>query len=163
MDPTETVTSPGPEARPGSIQGGDGLGEKLLSSARRQLSEFEAELGLARAKAAELSEALAPTAQHARNLEDLCARFRSRIAELEAQCVHLTRTICARDAEVERLAAAAGRAAGERDALAPLLAQAEARFFSLKASFSWRITLPLRWVRRRLPDRWKSGSRRGGP
>ena len=113
----------------------DDVTERLLISVRRQLAEAEAELGMGRAKIANLEENLRLRGQHTDNLENLAAALQRRIGELDEQCAHLTRSLAARDRE-----------------LGPLR-QAQSRLRSVESSFSWQVTAPLRLLRRKLIDR----------
>jgi chromosome segregation ATPase len=110
----------------------EGIRERLLASARRQLAAIEAELGAAQAKGAVTEEALRLTRQHAGNLEALRDALQQRVAELDRQCAHLTAVIAARDATIATLR------------------RAEARQRAMESSFSWRVTAPLRALRRAL-------------
>lgn len=107
------------------------LSERLLASARRQLAALEEELGAARGQGERDAEALRLTRQHAGNLEAIRTELRVRVAELEGQCAHLTGVIAARDEAIATLQPAAAKQA------------------AMERSFSWRVTSPLRWLRRK--------------
>lgn len=145
MAQTDNVNSPDTEERLRRLERKHAVSETLLTSARRQLSAFQAELDEARAKTAEFAGALHPTADHARNLEGLCSRLRARVDELDRQCSHLTRTLEERDAETVRAVEA-------REAAIARLRNAETKLRSLQNSLCWRVTLPLRALHRLLID-----------
>jgi chromosome segregation ATPase len=128
-------SGPGDDGRLRRLEARAASAERLLASARGQLALGDAALGAARARAAAAEEALRLTRQHASNLEDLRDALGRRIGELDTQCAHLTRVIGERESEIGRLRAA------------------EARKAAMEASFSWRATAPLRWLRRRLGGR----------
>jgi chromosome segregation ATPase len=109
--------------------------ERLLEGARAELALEEAALAASRARVAADEEALRLTRQHAHNLEDLRVALERRVGELDAQCAHLTGVIGRHEAELGRLRATAARKA------------------AMEASFSWRITAPLRALRRILKPR----------
>ena len=105
--------------------------EAAAAATREQLRIAEAGLALSRAKFATSEEAFRLTRQHAANLENLRRRLSRRVRELDAQCAHLTRTIGARDETIR---------------------QRDGRILALKATFSWRSTAFLRFLRRKLID-----------
>ncbi len=86
-------------------------------------------------------ESLRLTRLHADNLENVRLSLQHRIRDLEAQSARLDRTISARDKAIDQ----------RND----VIAQREAKIRTMEGSFSWRATLPLRYLRRKLVDRWR--------
>jgi glycosyltransferase involved in cell wall biosynthesis/phage shock protein A len=121
------------------------ISDKLLTAAREQLATLDADHAVALARLAELDDLLRLTKQHAGNLDELRAALQRRIGELHDQCLHLERTIFARDALI-----------AERDRA---IAQRDAKVRTMQRSFSWQATAPLRWLRRKLLDPWRQGPR----
>jgi len=117
-----------------TLEGRQFLGDRLLSAARRQFEILDADFAAERQRFDQLSETLRLTRQHSINVDRFYEAAEQRIAELDEQCAHLTRTIDARDRVIARLE--------------PF----EARLRTVLDSFSWRATMPWRFLRRKLID-----------
>ncbi len=100
------------------------ISEKLLSSARHQLGVLDTDLRLTRNHAAALEADLRLTKQQAVNLENLRDTLKRRISALD-----------------EHLGSAV-----------QIAADREAKIRTMQRSFSWQVTSPLRWLRRKLLD-----------
>lgn len=120
------------------LEGKYAISEKLLSSARRQLESIDRDLAAARRQVTQLEEVNSLTTQHAKNLENLRDSLQRRVRELDQQCGHLERTI--------------KRLEGELDHRDAVIAQREAKIRTIEESFSWQVTKPLRWLRRKFVD-----------
>ncbi|HEX2851868.1 MAG TPA: glycosyltransferase [Opitutaceae bacterium] len=110
------------------------VSEKFLSATRRQIAVLDADLDVTKSKLNDNEEKLRLTREHAMNLEQLRASLQRRVTELDAQCDHLSRTLGARD-EVIR--------------------QRDDKLKVMSRSFSWQVTSPLRFLRRKLVDPWR--------
>lgn len=86
-------------------------------------------------------ETLRLTRQHAANLETQRRGMQRRMRELDAECARIAHQVSIRD-----------QAIGERD---DRIAQRQAKIRTMEASLSWRLTLPLRFLRRKLIDPWR--------
>ena len=109
-----------------------------LTQARAEAEAFKATGEFLRTRLAASEENLRLTRQHAYNLEQLHGVLDRRVRELETQCDHLTDTIHFRDEAI-------------RSHLAVLQVR-EDKIRTITESFSWRVTAPLRFLRRKLLD-----------
>ncbi|HVW21327.1 MAG TPA: glycosyltransferase [Opitutaceae bacterium] len=123
--------------------------EREIALTHQHAANLTREVSAARKKLPRLEEALRLTRQHAVNLENLRASLQRRIRELDRQCQHLARTIEGRD---EILA--------QRE---DVIAQREAKLRTMERSFSWRATLPLRFLRRKLLDPFRQAASSPAP
>jgi glycosyltransferase involved in cell wall biosynthesis len=105
--------------------------EASLAATRDGLRVSEAELAACRTKLSRSEEGFRLSRQHAANLENLRRELVKRVQELDVQCAHLTRTIHALEEQAR---------------------QRDEKLRRLQASFSWRSTSFLRFLRRLLFD-----------
>ncbi len=119
--------------------------QRNFEVAQKRATQFEGDLGLSRQHAANLDRDLAAararlqreeqslrvTRQHAVKLEQLRGSLQRQIRELEARRAQLAESVAARD---------------------EVILQREAKIRAVQESFSWRLTQPLRFLRRKLLD-----------
>jgi O-antigen biosynthesis protein len=112
-----------------------------LTAVRTRAATLTRDLTAARHRLQFVEEALRLTRQHAENLENLRRAHQRRIRELEAQNVRFGKMIAIRD-----------EAIGRRE---DIISQREAKIRSMQDTLSWRLTMPLRFLRRKLLDPWR--------
>jgi glycosyltransferase involved in cell wall biosynthesis len=112
--------------------------EREIALTHQHASNLTREITAARKRLPRLEESLRLTKQHAANLEQLRHSLQRRLRELDRQCAHLTRTIGRRDEGIAR-----------RDGL---IDQRDGKIRAMQESFSWKVTMPLRYLRRRFLD-----------
>ena len=96
--------------------------------------EMEREMAKKDRHGANLAHQIKLTRDHVENLEKLGGVHQQRIGELDRQCFELDRAIADRDAEIDRLR------------------RTEEKLRRVQASVSWRMTAPLRYLRRKCLD-----------
>ncbi|MBE2216306.1 MAG: glycosyltransferase, partial [Opitutaceae bacterium] len=122
-------------------------------------SHLERQLAATTAHVDHLARSLEDTARHAKNLEDILAATRSAVAESERRIAALTAEKhaleSARDtalAQVEQLSERAARLSTTIHELKHEILRRNGKIHTLENSFSWRATVPLRFLRRKLID-----------
>ena len=135
--------------------------ESLATAAHAQ--NIQAQLEAKAAHAAHLTRAQELAAQHAHNLESVAEQLRTEIVAAHerhaaAQAALLAEKHAlesARDtalAQVQQLSERAGRLSLSIHELKHEIMRRNGKIHTLETSFSWRVTQPLRWLRRKLVD-----------
>lgn len=105
-----------------------------LAHTKETLARTERNLALARDHAAIIERERELTIQHVKNLKALIAAHQKRVGELEEQCGAL-------ESQIRELSSQNAQLSAELD-------RRNAKIRTMESSFSWKLTRPLRWLRR---------------
>lgn len=130
-----------------------------FDAAKAHTGNVEAQLAAATRHAENVEKQRSATEVHARNLQAVAKNLQGQIDAADARAAALEAEKHALEAardtalgQVEQLSERAARLSGTIHELKLELIRRNAKIATLEASLSWRLTMPLRWLRRKLLD-----------